>query len=150
LLVDLDLRRPSIASYFFEHPVKGVSDYITDNCPIEELLINPGIERLTLLPGNHSFMHSSEVLSSPRMIELVDELKGRYADRLVLFDMPPMLTGDDVIAFSPYVDAFLLVIEEGKSTKDQLSDAYTLLDNTKILGTVLNRAEEGSAGIGYY
>jgi capsular exopolysaccharide synthesis family protein len=150
LLVDLDLRRPSMASYFFETPVPGVSDFITDDRPIEELLINPGIERLTLLPGNHSFTHSSEVLSSPRMIELVDDLKGRYPDRLVLFDMPPMLTGDDVIAFSPYVDAFLLVIEEGKTTKDQLSDAYTLLDNNKILGTVLNRAEEGSTGVGYY
>ena len=44
----------------------------------------------------------------------------------------------------------MLVVEEGKTTKDQLEDAYTLLDNTKILGTVLNRAEEGSTGVGYY
>ena len=150
LLVDLDLRRPSMASYFFEHPVPGVSDYITDDQPVDQLLIDPGIERLALLPGNHSFTHSSEVLASPKMIELVDDLKGRYPDRLVLFDMPPMLGGDDVIAFSPYVDALLLVIEEGKTTADQLSEAYMLLDNDKILGTVLNQAEEGSTGVGYY
>jgi len=150
LLVDLDLRRPSIASYCFEHPVPGVSDYITNDRPIEELLINPGIERLTLLPGSHSFTHSSEVLSSPKMIQLVNDLKGRYPDRLVLFDTPPMLSGDDVIAFSPYVDAFLLVLDDGRTTKEQLRDAYTLLDNTKILGTVLNRATEGSIGVGYY
>ena len=57
LLVDLDLRRPSMASYFFEHPVPGVSDYITDDQPVDQLLIDPGIERLALLPGNHSFTH---------------------------------------------------------------------------------------------
>jgi capsular exopolysaccharide synthesis family protein len=150
LLVDLDLRRPSLASYFFPHPLPGLSDYITEDRPIDELLIDPGIDRLTLLPGNHSFTHSSEILCSPKMIELVDELKGRHADRLVLFDMPPVLGGDDVIAFSPYVDAVLLVVEEGKTSKDELSEAYALLDGDKILGTVLNKAEEGSTGVGYY
>jgi capsular exopolysaccharide synthesis family protein len=150
LLVDLDLRRPSLASFFFDQPVPGLSDYITDDRPLEEMLINPGIERLTLLPGNHSFTHSSEILCSPKMIELVEELKGRYAGRLVLFDMPPVLAGDDVMAFSPYVDALLLVVEEGKTSKQELLDAYALLDDTKILGTVLNKAEEGSAGAGYY
>jgi len=150
LLVDLDLRRPSLASFFFDQPVPGLSDYITDDRPIEELLVNPGIERLTLLPGNHSFTHSSEILCSPKMIELVEELKGRYADRLVLFDMPPVLGGDDVIAFAPYVDAVLLVVEEGGTTKDELMEAYALLDGANILGTVLNKAEEGSAGAGYY
>jgi capsular exopolysaccharide synthesis family protein len=150
LLVDLDLRRPSLASFFFDEPVPGVSDYITDDRAIEELLINPGIERLTLLPGNHSFTHSSEILCSPKMIELVEELKGRYADRLVLFDMPPVLGGDDVMAFAPYVDAVLLVVEEGGTTKDELMEAYALLEGANILGTVLNKAEEGSAGAGYY
>lgn len=150
LLVDLDLRRPSMASYFFEGPVPGMSDYITEGRSVEQLLIDPGIERLTLFPGNHSFTHSSDVLSSPMLIKLVDDLKGRYPDGLVLFDMPPMLGGDDVIAFLPYVDALLLVIEDGKTTKDQLADCYSLLDNARILGTVLNRAEEGSTGVGYY
>ena len=150
LLVDLDLRRPSMATNFFDHPVPGLSDYITEDRPIEELFINPGIDRLVLLPGNHSFTHSSEILSSPKMIQLVADLKGRYPDRLVLFDMPPVLGGDDIIAFSPYVDAYLLVIEEGKTSKDELSETYALLDENKILGTVLNNAEEGSSGTGYY
>jgi capsular exopolysaccharide synthesis family protein len=150
LLVDLDLRRPSLAAYFYDRPLPGLSDYITDDRPIGELLINPGIDRLVLLPGNHSFTHSSEILCSPKIIALADELSGRYPDRLVLFDMPPVLGGDDVIAFSPYVDALLLVVEEGKTSKDELSEAYALLDETKIVGTVLNKAEQGSTGAGYY
>ncbi|NBC49778.1 MAG: polysaccharide biosynthesis tyrosine autokinase [Gammaproteobacteria bacterium] len=151
LAVDLDLRRPSMASIFFDRHVPGLSDYITDDRPIEELLVNPGIDRLVLLPGNHSFTHSSEILSSPKMIDLVNEIKDRYPDRLVLFDLPPVLGCDDVMAFAPYVDALLLVIEEGKTTKDQLASAYALLeDGTNILGTVLNKGEEGSMGAGYY
>jgi capsular exopolysaccharide synthesis family protein len=150
LLVDLDLRRPSMASYFFEHAVPGLSDYITEDRPLSELLINPGIERLVLLPGHHSFTHSSEVLSSPKMIELVQELKSRYEDRLILFDMPPVLAGDDVLAFLPYLDAVMLVIEEGRTTKDELSRAYDLLSDDKILGTVLNKSSETAAVSGYY
>jgi capsular exopolysaccharide synthesis family protein len=150
LLVDLDLRRPSIARCFFDKPVPGLSDYITEDRPLAELLINPGIERLVILPGHHSFTHSSEVLSSPKMIELVTELRDRYPDRLVLFDMPPVLSSDDVIAFMPYVDAIMLVVEEGRTTSEQLTAAYDLLDGDKILGTVLNKSTDSSTGRGYY
>jgi protein-tyrosine kinase len=150
LLVDLDLRRPSIARYFFDHAVPGLSDYITEDRPLSELLINPGIERLVLLPGHHSFTHSSEVLCSPKMIELVQELKSRYEDRLILFDMPPVLASDDVIAFLPYLDAVMLVIEEGRTTEDELTRAYELLSKDKILGTVLNKSGETAAVTGYY
>lgn len=149
LLVDLDLRRPSLATHFYAEPRPGLSDYITDDVPIEDILVNPGIERLVLLPCNHSFMHSSEVLCSPKMIELVEELKGRYPDRLVLFDMPPILVSDDVIAFLPYVDAALLVIEDGRTTKDELGEACRLLGEDKFLGTVLNKSDATVTGIGY-
>ena len=149
LLVDLDLRRPSIARYFFDHAVPGLSDYITDDRPLSELLLNPGIERLVLLPGHHSFTHSSEVLCSPKVIGMVDELKARYEDRLILFDMPPVLASDDVIAFLPYLDAVMLVIEEGRTSKDELTSAYSLLSEEKVLGTVLNKSGETGAVSGY-
>jgi Mrp family chromosome partitioning ATPase len=64
--------------------------------------------------------------------------------------MPPVLARDDVIAFSPYLDAMILVVEEGKTTKDELSQAYESLDEAKILAAVLNKAEQVSAGVGYY
>jgi capsular exopolysaccharide synthesis family protein len=150
LLVDLDFRHPSIGGYFWEEPGPGISDYLSDDRPVGELLIHPGIDRLVILPGNQPLTHSSEKLSSPKMIGLVEELKGRYPDRLILFDMPPVLARDDVIAFSPYLDAMILVVEEGKTTKDELSQAYESLDEAKILAAVLNKAEQVSAGVGYY
>jgi len=150
LLVDLDLRRPTLGRYFTEQHTLGISDYLTEGAELSDILINPGIERLVLLPGNHSFTQSSEMLSSPRMVQLVQELKSRYADRLTLFDMPPVLAGDDVIAFLPYLDAVMLVVEDGKTTKDDLYRAYELLGEKNILGTVLNKAADPSPHVGYY
>ena len=150
LLVDLDLRRPTLGHLFLGRPTRGISDYLTEGADLADLLVNPGIERLVLLPGNHSFTQSSEMLSSPKMVQLVQDLKTRYADRLTLFDMPPLLAGDDVLAFLPYLDAVMLVIEEGKTTTDELVRAYQLLGEKNIMGTVLNKSGDTSSGIGYY
>ena len=150
LLVDLDLRRPSLGRYFVDGPTLGLSDYLTEGVDVADLLIHPGIDRLVILPGNHSFTQSSEMLSSPRMVQLVQEFRTRYPDRLTLFDMPPLFAGDDVLAFLPYVDAVMLVIEEGKTTKGELAQAYELLGANNIIGTVLNKSEDSNSGIGYY
>ncbi|HIP53313.1 MAG TPA: polysaccharide biosynthesis tyrosine autokinase [Chromatiales bacterium] len=150
LLVDLDLRRPNVHNYFVPRPVPGISDYIVDDTELSDILFNPGIERLVVLPGNHSFTHSSEMLSSPKMVSLINELKTRYPSRIVLFDLPPVLSCDDVLAFSPYVDASLLVVEENKTTKQELKRAVDLLQETNFLGWVLNKSNEKGAGYGYY
>lgn len=150
LLVDLDLRRPKLGRYLFSEPTKGISEYLTEGVALSDLLIHPGIDRLTVLPGNHSFTQSSEMLLSPRMIQLVGELKSRYTDRLTLFDMPPLLATDDVLAFLPHLDAVMLVIEDGRTTKDQLAQTYRLLGDKHVMGTVLNKAEEASSLAGYY
>lgn len=150
LLADLDLRRPSLGRYFVDSETLGISDFLTEGAALGDLLIHPGIERLVILPGHHSFTQSSEMLSSPRMVQLVDEIKSRYEDRLTLFDMPPLLAGDDVIAFLPFVDAVMLVVEEGKTTKDELRQAYQLLAEKNIIGTVLNKSAPASSGARYY
>ncbi len=150
LLVDLDLRRPTLGRYLWELPTRGISDYLTEGTDLGSLLVHPGVERLTVLPGNHSFTQSSEMLLSPRMVQLVQELKTRYENRLIVFDMPPLLTSDDVLAFLPHLDAVMLVIEDGKTTKDQLDQAYRLLGDKHIIGTVLNKSAEASSAAGYY
>ncbi len=149
LLVDLDLKRPSLGRYFVTGRGLGISDYVTNGAELADLLIHPGIERLVILPGNQAFTHSSEILSSPRMTQLVEELKGRYEDRLILFDMPPLFAGDDVIAFLPYVDAVMLVVEDGKVTQEELQQAQQLLGK-KSMGIAVNKAETAGSSVGYY
>jgi capsular exopolysaccharide synthesis family protein len=150
LLVDLDLRRPRVHEHFLNHSVPGISDYLLHDKPLKDLLFNPGIDRLVVLPGHELITHSAEMLSSPKMVQLVDELKARYPSRLVIFDMPPILAGDDVLAFVPYIDAALLVVAEGETGKDELRQSMELLKKTELLGTVLNKSQERPKGYGYY
>ena len=142
LLVDFDFRQPAIANYLGIELKKGVTDFLLRDEPVRELLVNPGIERLVVLGGNEALNHSSEALGSPRMIALVEELKQRYPNRIVIFDLPPVLQSDDAIAFAPYVDAMLMVIEEACTTPDDLALCADMLGDKPLLGSVLNKAAE--------
>jgi capsular exopolysaccharide synthesis family protein len=151
LLVDLDFRRPSIHKYFGFEPNYELRDYLEGQVSLEEVFVNPGIKRLLLLPARGVEGNSSEILSSSKMERLVTDLKNRYPSRIVIFDLPPVLVGDDVLAFSKLVDAMLLVTREGKTTKDELQRTVDLLETTNLLGTVLNRssAEDKTLYTGY-
>ncbi len=132
LLVNLDLRRPAIHRYLELGESPGISQYLESDWDLSDVFVNPGIDRL---------------------VKLVEELKTRYQNRLVLFDLPPLLATDDVIAFAPHVDTVMLVLEEGEPRKkDGLRRAYELLSTTDCIGTVLNKSgEDGSTyGYGYY
>ncbi|MBK1722137.1 CpsD/CapB family tyrosine-protein kinase [Thiocystis violacea] len=149
LLVDLDLKRPAVAKYFGNEQALGISDYLTEGRDLADIMFNPGIERLVVLPGHQQVIHSSEILSSPRFVNLVNELKARYEDRFIFFDLPPLFASDDVITFLPYVDAAMLVVEDGKVTQAELQQAQQLLGE-KSLGLALNKAQEASTSTGYY
>jgi protein-tyrosine kinase len=143
LLADLDLKRPQVHRYLTSAEIPGISDYLVKETPVPEILFNPkGIDRLVVLPGHASVTHSSEMLSSPRMVSLIGEMKSRYPSRLVLLDMPPVLACDDVLAFSPYVDAVLLVAVDGETDQEELARATALLDKMNLLGIVLNKSAD--------
>ncbi len=150
LLVDLDLRKPSIHEYFGYQPELGLSDYLLGDVPLHRILFSPSIERLVVLPGREEIQNSSEMLRSPKMVALVTELKHRYPDRLVVFDLPPILAADDALAFAPYTDSMLLVAESGGTSRDDLQKALDLLKGSPVIGTVLNKANVTRGGYGYY
>jgi len=141
LLVDLDLHHPAVHRFFGHQPIVGLDDYLEGAAEVPDILLHPSIEHLVVLPVRRGMPNSSELLSSPPMHALVDELKSRYPSRFVLFDLPPLLSVDDALAFAPYVDAVLLVIEEGVTTKDDIVHSMELLKNTPVLGTVLNKSQ---------
>jgi len=146
LLVDANLRSPSIHEVFGLKDCPGLADYLLDNQPVEDLLVHPGIGRFVLLPGGRAMSNSTELLTSPKMLTLVEECKHRYPSRIVIFDLPPLLHTADVLAFSPYTDALLLVVEEGNTTAEELQRALSLVKNScPVLGTVLNKAGQLAA-----
>lgn len=140
LLVDLDLHNPTVHKYFGYSPNVGLDDYLREDVGLSEILFNPDIEHLVVLPNKAPVTGSSELLSSPQMHALVEEMKTRYPTRFVLFDLPPLLSVDDALSFAPYVDSVLLVVEEGTTTKDDIAYSLDLLQATPILGTVLNKS----------
>jgi len=150
LLLDLDLRKPSISRYFEYEPEYGISDYLLNDVPINEIMFSPGIERLVVVPGREGIPNSSEMLRSPKMLALVDEVKTRYPDRLIVVDLPPILAADDALAFSPYIDSMLLVAEDGSTRAEHLQRSLEVLKNANIMGTVLNKADTSNSGYGYY
>ncbi len=149
LLVDFDLRRPSIANYFNLIQPKGLTDYMDNDTPLTEILFSPGVEGLVVLPTIEPVLDSSEMLSSPKIRQLVEEIKTRYSDRLVIFDLPPLLAADDALAFSPYVDALMLVIEENKTRKEELKKALIMLEGVNVLGIMPNKCSESSTSYYY-
>jgi len=150
LLADLDLKRPQVHRYLTSAEIPGISDYLVKETPVPEILFNPkGIDRLVVLPGHSSVTHSSEMLSSPRMVSLIGEMKSRYPSRLVLLDMPPVLACDDVLAFSPYVDAVLLVAVDGETDHEDLARATALLGKMNLLGIVLNKSDDRNTSYYY-
>jgi len=148
LLVDLNLREPSVHKVLGFEPKHGISDYIVHDVPLNEILVNPGIDRIVVLPGRDPVFNSAEILASPKMVRLVEELKTRYPARIVVFDLPPLLGTPDALAFSPYADTVLLVLREARTTQDDLVKAMTLLDSVNVLGTVLNGSRDAGARYG--
>lgn len=148
-LVDADLRRPSIHKRLGIDVEYGLRDYLMGEVPVEQILIHPSIDRFVVLPGCGTLENPSELLGSPRMSLLVHELKSRYAGRLVLFDLPPVLVGDDVVAFSPQLDALMLVVEDGVSGAEEFAHTVDLLDGVNVIGTVLNKSTEKGHGGDY-
>lgn len=138
MLVDLDLRNPSVHRYFGIEPKLGVSDHLMGRASVAQCLINPGIERLVLLPAVGAVENSAELLSSPQMARLAVELKQRFTDRIIIYDLPSLLTVGDTIGFLPNVEATILVMREGGTRRADLARAIELLHDHNLICTVLN------------
>jgi protein-tyrosine kinase len=141
LLVDADLRKQSVHEHLGYAKDKGLVDYLVDDCPIADLICWPGVEKMALISGGRPITESAELLASPRMKELVSDLKGRYPERFIIFDSSPVLAGADVQAFVPLVDYILFVVQAEKTSMEDVDHALQFLPQEKILGFVLNGAK---------
>jgi protein-tyrosine kinase len=142
LIVDFDLRRPRIAQYLGLKPEKSLFDYLERETEIKDILINPGLPRLVVLPNTIPIKNSAETLTSRRIKSLVQDLKSRYESRIVIYDLPPLMAGDDAIAFMPQVDCVLLVVASGETKPVEVKEARRQIQSTNLLGVVLNKSSE--------
>jgi len=141
LVIDANMRHPNMHQYFGINPTHGLSDYLTGDMELSDLLINPkGIDHFVILPAGNPHQSSSELLGSPKMCSLVEELTSRYPKRIIIFDLPPVLDTADALAFVPCIDTALLVVEDDVTKESDLKSAIEMLTVTDIIGTVLNKS----------
>lgn len=142
-LVDLDLRNPAIAEYLgLPDDIPGMRAYLDSDRPLRDLLWDVGVPNLAVVANRDQMDDSSERITSKRMRELITGLKKASPNPIVIFDLPPMLTADDAVAISPFVDGMLLVASEGETTREDFKSALELLRNVNVVGVVLNKADE--------
>lgn len=139
LLVDLDFRNPSVHTLMGLGPqTPGLTSYFAREKSLEEILVSPGIDKLTVLPAGGRVPHAPELIGSPEMEALVRELKERYKDRYVIFDTPPMNGFPDALVFSEYVDSMILVARAGHTSRISVKNAVDLVPREKVLGVIFN------------
>ena len=149
LMLDCDLRRQNIHRVLGLESEGGIVDYLIDDKPLQDFIIWPGVEKLTLISGGPVIQNSAEILGSDRMQLLLMEMKQRYEDRILLIDSPPVLTGADTLALAPQVDCFVMVVQEGRTRMREVKKSLDLLPADKFLGFVLNRQKTSPSPYSY-
>ena len=149
VLADLDFRKPSLHRHLGVGTRYGIGDFLRGAVALEEVAVSPGVERLAVLMNERSFSGSSEMLASPQTANLVKRVT-QGAGRIAVFDLPPVLASDDMLAFAPLVDAVLVVVAQGTTRHADMVAARDLLQNVNIVGVVLNRSSELVAPYYYY
>jgi exopolysaccharide/PEP-CTERM locus tyrosine autokinase len=138
LLVDTDLRGPSIHSLLGIKPEKGLIHYLRDDVPLDEILVKTGLGKLVVLPAGGTVKDPVELLSSDKMRKLVEELKNRYLDRYVIFDTPPVTYFAESQAIASMVDGVLLVVRDRETKQQHFVEALSVLEGANIMGIVYN------------
>ena len=148
LLLDCDLRSPSIHPMFGLKDGPGLSEYLSEGIPLSSLLVKTFLDKLTILTAGEIPANPSELLSSDRMKKLIHEIRSRYSDRYIIFDTPPPHLTSETNAISRQVDGIVIVIQQGKTRKKEVLDLIDIYGKEKILGVVCNFAKK-KIGYGY-
>jgi Mrp family chromosome partitioning ATPase len=144
-LIDLDLRRPQLAGLLGLTDLPEFADFLTGDQPLESVFRRFGRTLALGLNGTPVEM-AAEMLHSPETAVALSALVEQLDPEVVIYDMPPALGTDDVLAMAPSLDAVLLVADGTKTTADDLRACERLFEGRiALMGVVLNRAQERSA-----
>jgi len=147
LLVDCDLRNPSLAQWFRVQNGRGLSDYLVGKEPLSEIFRKTQMDKLSILTGGSPQEKPAELIGSRKMEALVQELKLRYYDRYIIFDATPLLVTTEPEVLARLVDGILIVVRAGVTPRETIKQAIASLDSKKILGFVLNDVAFKSSGL---
>jgi capsular exopolysaccharide synthesis family protein len=140
ILVDADLRRPGI-HLEKSQTAKGLSNYLSDGVPLSEILVNSGIEKLRIILAGPSTRKSSELIRSKKMGELLQSLRESGDNTYIVIDSPPAIATADPTLLSKMVDAVILVVRAGYTSRESVQSAIKSIGRQKIIGVVFNQMD---------
>ena len=138
LLMDCDIRKPTINKTMGLGPVSGLAEYLSGDQNLESVLVKTDIKKLTILTGGNPPHNPAELLSSRKMSLLLDEVTSRYSDRYVIIDSPPPQLTAETNAMARQVDGIILVVKYGSTPRAMVEELVDQLGKEKIIGCVLN------------
>lgn len=138
LLVDYDLRVPSLARLFGVPAERGLANYLQDNVDLTALLQKTSMDKLSILASGIPPANPAELLGSTRMHNLVEELASRYPDRYVIFDTPPLQVASETQVLAKAVDGVVLVVRQGISSRTLIEKFVSEIGKEKIIGIIFN------------
>lgn len=149
LLVDADLRKPTVDKTFALPNYSGLSTLLGNRATVEHAVQLSSISNLDILTSGPKPANPSEILNSSRMTKIIEEMNQKYD--LVIFDMPPVVTVTDAQIMAAKVDGTIMVVRENVTDKGQLKKAINLLEivNADVLGVVYNGSSR-KKDKGYY
>ena len=146
LLVDMDLQKPHVARCLGLRGEEGLLGVLEGHMALGSAIVQArvGKHRFMVLPIEHSTSGSAEWMASRAMGTTLQNIKRDYPSRIVILDLPPMLTSDDVIAILPQVDCVLLVAAVGTSTTAEIEECNRHLQSADVVRLVLNKVPQAS------
>lgn len=149
LLVDADMRKPTVHKTFLLNNGVGLSNVLSMDMNIKDAVQRSVVPNLYVMPSGAKAPNPSELLGSTRMDQLIHELREEYD--FIIFDMPPVATVTDAQIMASKTDGTMLVVRENVTRKDSLQKARELLTmvNANVLGAVYNGSTDASDQ-GYY
>jgi len=146
LLVDLDLQKPHVASYLGIDCDHGITSVLAGPTSLQNALVQADIPdaHVVVLPCEAATVNSSAWIASRAMSELLQEIKQDFANWTVVFDLPPVLAGDDVISILPRLDCVAFVVGAGKTTVEEIKESNKHLESAEIVRVILNKSDEAS------
>ena len=150
LLIDGDVRRPSVQKMLGLQKSAGLTDYLLSGKPLSNFLTRGLVDKMTVLQSGSSVRNPAEVMTSEKMQHLIEEARNRYADRLIVIDSPPVNLAAETLVLSKHVDAVIMVVRYGISEKNAVNEAIRKLGKEKIFGIVFNSFEVTPRKYTYY
>ncbi len=156
LLVDADLIQMSITRNVGLQAQRGLIEAVIQaNTSIADIIWHCSVPRFGLVPAGGPYTHTTELLASSAMEDLLEEVSRRYKDRIIIIDAPPLLATSEAKILAQLVDQVLVVVEAGKTSQSTVEEALGLLSDVENIGLILNKTRKNSRkyygyGYGYY